>query len=430
MTVTAPPASPAPASADGSATAEALTPTVRQQLRRRRPWIVIGIVLVVGALVLLVVQGGIRAPGPLLGPANAAPAGSKALVEVLRRQGVEVTEASSLDAAVDLARGGATVLLSDELGILDADGLGELAAASDRLVVVEPGFAALRTLAPGVRLGGVASGPLDDVACDVRPAQRAGELSDGQRLVTVDDEAGAEGWQGCFRDGEAFAVATGPGPSGAEVTIVAATTVFENEHVDEAGNAALAIGLLGASEELAWYLPGPADADAGSAPTIAELTPGWVSPVLVLAIVVTVVAGIWRGRRFGPLVVERLPVQVPAGETSEGRARLYARGSARGHALDQLRIGAVGRIASVLKLPRSAPAHAVAEAAAVATGRDAASVARLLIGTEPAGDRELVDLAVELDRLEHEVADSVRPASAGAAGPDSDDRPHPTGRRP
>lgn len=434
MTATAAPAAPAPAPAGGSATAEALTPTVREQLRRRRPWIVIGIVLVVGALVLLVAQGGLRAPGALLGPANPAPAGSKALVEVLRQQGVTVTEAPSLDAAIERARGGATVLLYDELGILDADALDELAAASDRLVVVEPAFAALRTLAPGVRLAGVASGALDDVGCDVRSAERAGELSDGQRLVAVDDEAAADGWQGCFRDGEAFAVATGPGPSGAELAIVAATTVFENEHIDESGNAALAIGLLGASDELAWYLPGPADAAGGSAPTLAELTPGWVSPVLVLAIVVTVVAGIWQGRRFGPLVVERLPVQVPAGETSEGRARLYARSSSRGHALDQLRIGAVGRIASVLKLPRSAPAHAVADAAATATGRDAASVARLLVGTEPAGDRELVDLAVELDRLEHEVAESVRPAAARTAdtdhGTNPDDRPHQTGRRP
>ncbi|HEU0183464.1 MAG TPA: DUF4350 domain-containing protein, partial [Agromyces mariniharenae] len=94
MTITAP-----GARIDGPATAEALTPTVREQLRRRRPWIVIAIVLVVGAIALLVVQGGFRAPGPLLGPANAAPAGSKALVEVLRQQGVEVTEASSLDAA-------------------------------------------------------------------------------------------------------------------------------------------------------------------------------------------------------------------------------------------------------------------------------------------------------------------------------------------
>lgn len=423
MTATPPP----PTREAGPATAEAITPTVREHLRRRRAWLVIGAVLVLGAIVLLIAQGGFRAPGPLLGPANPAPAGSKAVVQVLRQQGVVVTEAATLDAAVEVARRGATVLLYDETGILDADALEELAAASDRLVIVEPAFDALEALAPGVRLGGVATGPLDDVDCDVRAAERAGELSEGQRLLTIDDAAGDAGWRGCFRDGEdAFALATGPGPSDAELTIVAATTVFQNDRVDEAGNAALAIGLLGASEELVWYLPGPADADATTAPTLAELTPGWVSPVIVLAIAVVIAAGVWQGRRFGPLVAERLPVQVPAGETSEGRARLYARSAARGHALDQLRVGAVVRIAAVLKLPRSAPAHAVADAAALATGRDAASVGRLLVGGEPAGDRDLVDLAMELDRLEHDVAASVRPDPART---DPDDRTDPTGRR-
>src|SRR4029453_9462129 len=203
-------------------------------------------------------------------------------------------------------------------------------------------------------------------------------------------------------------------------TLVAATTVFENEHVDEAGNAALAIGLLGASDRLGRYPPGPGDAAAAAAPPPAGLPPGWVSPVLVLAIAVVIAAGVWRGRRFGPLVVEGLPVQVPAGETSEGRARLYARTAARRHALDQLRIGAVGRISAVLRLPRSAPVDTVTDAAARATRRAAASLARLLVGALPTGDRELVDLAVELDRLEHDVAASVRP--------DHDDRTDPTGR--
>ncbi|KRE26067.1 DUF4350 domain-containing protein [Agromyces sp. Soil535] len=419
MTTTAPPdvAEAAPA------TARSITPTVREQLRRRRAWIVIAAVLVLGALLLLAIQGGgLRPPGPVLGADNAGPAGSKALVEVLRDHGVAVTAAGTADDAVAGARRGATILLYDEFAVLDADRLDELSAAADRLVVAEPAFTTLEGIASGVRLAGAASGPLDDVACGTRAAERAGELSDGQRLLTVDDEAAAAGWEGCFRDGRfGYALVTGPGASGGEVALVAATTVFENEHVDEAGNAALAIGLLGASDELVWYLPGPGDADGAGAPGLAELTPGWVSPVLVLAIAAVIAAGVWRGRRFGPLVVERLPVQVPAGETSQGRARLYARSAARRHALDQLRIGAIGRISAVLKLPRSASVDAVADAAAAATGRDAASVARLLVGAEPAGDRDLVDLAAELERLEHDVAASVRPHT---------DRTDPTGRRP
>lgn len=426
----APPPAPAPASvpadaqtAASPAVATAITPTLRAQLRSRRAWIVIAAVLLLGAIVLLIIQGAARAPGPTLGPDNPAPAGSKALVEVLRRHGVEVTEARSVDVAIAGARAGATVFLYDEFGLLGDDRLVELAAAADRLVVAEPGFAALEILAPGVRHAGAASGAIDDVACGIRAAERAGTLSDDQRLLTIDETARDAGWQGCFRDAEfGFAVAAGPGASGGEVALVAATTVFTNDRIDDEGNAALAIGLLGASDELVWYLPGPADADSAAAPTLADLTPGWVSPVIVLAIAVVIAAGVWRGRRFGPLVVERLPVQVPAGETSEGRARLYARSSARGHAVDQLRIGTIERLAALLRLPRSVDVETVAAAAAATTGRDAASVSRLLITDVPAHDRELVDLASELGRLEHDVRRSIRP--------DTDEPTRPTGRRP
>jgi Domain of unknown function (DUF4350) len=407
--------------------APAITPTIRANLRRGRAWILIAAVLVLGAIVVLIIQGGTRTPGPSLGAGNPAPAGSKALVEVLRQHGVDVTEARSVDVAVDAAHGGATVFLYDEFGLLGDERLGELAAASDRLVVAEPAFGALETLAPGVRLAGAATGTLDDVACDVRAAERAGVVSGGQRLLTIDDAAQGEGWQGCFRDGEfGYAVAIGPGSAGGELALVAATTVFTNDRIDDEGNAALAIGLLGASDELVWYLPGPGDADSAAAPTLADLTPGWVSPVIVLAIAVLIAAGVWRGRRFGPLVTENLPVQVPAGETSEGRARLYARSSARGHAVDQLRIGTIERLAALLRLPRSADVESVAQAASIATGRDAASVMRVLIVDVPAHDRDLVDLARELARLEHDVRRSIRPDSPGH----DDDPTRPTGRRP
>ncbi|RXZ67206.1 DUF4350 domain-containing protein [Agromyces albus] len=426
------------APADQTDAATAMTPTFRAFVRRRRIWIVFAAVLVLGAVVALAIQGGVRPPGMTLGADNPAPLGAMALVEVLRDHGVSVTESRSLDSAVDAADRGATVLLYDEFALLDESRLDRLAGVAQRLVVVEPGFAALEALAPGVRLAGVASGPIDDVACELPAAERAGGLGDGQRLLTVDDDARAAGWQGCFRDEEfGFALVSGEGDDDGQVTLVAATTVFANESIDEAGNAALAIGLTGASDELVWYLPGPGDVDANAAPTIAELTPGWVSPVMVLLIAVVIAAGIWRGRRFGPLVTENLPVHVPAGETSEGRARLYARSAARVRALDQLRIGAIGRIVEALKLPRSAELGAVTDAAARATGRDEASVRRLLVDAEPGGDRDLVELAAELDVLEHDVRDTLRPRSAGRAGhtdpadsTDSTDPTGPAGRRP
>ena len=429
----------------GPGATQAVTPTVRAFLRGRRAWIVIGVVLVLGALVVLVIQGGARQPGLLLGADNPAPTGAKAITEVLRDHDVMVTQARSFEVAIEAAEQGATVVLFDELGLLDDARLTGLGAAADRLVVIAPGFAALEALAPGVRLAGAASGPLDDAACDFGPAERAEELSDGQGLLTVDDPAADAGWQGCFPDGDfGFALVTGQTPSGGELALVAATTAFENGRITERGNAALAIGLAGASDELVWYLPGPGDSDADTAPTIGELTPGWVSPVMVLLIAVVIAAGIWRGRRFGPLVVEQLPVHVPAGETSAGRARLYARSAARVHALDQLRIGAIRRIAVTLRLPRSTAVDQVADAAAQATGRDPASVRRLLVDDLPSHDRQLVDLAGELARLEDQVrrvlgqgSTDQGDASTGASGtaasdsdPDDSDRTDSAGRRP
>lgn len=418
----------------GPPTSPARTPTLRAGLRRRRIWIVFAIVLVLGGGALIALRGFGGVGGQPLGPADPSPVGAKAVVQVLRGQGVEVIEARSLDRAMDAAPG-ATVLLYDETGILDDDSLVGLAETADGLVIVEPDFAALRSLAPGVRHAGAASGPLDAPACDRPEANRAAELSDGQRLLTIDDAAAAEGWTGCFEDDGAFALVNGTTEPGAELALVGSSTVFANGTVAEAGNAALALGLTGERSTLVWYLPGPADAASGG-PTLTELTPGWVSPLLTLAVIVTVAAGVWSGRRFGRLVVEDLPVEVRAGETVEGRARLYAAASARTHALDQLRIGTITRLAGLLRLSRAASADEVASAAATAVGTDPASARLLLFERLPAGDAEFVALAADLDTFEQRVRDAV--ASGDTAGrrdpggtpPATDPSGSPTGRRP
>jgi len=402
--------------------ARAVTPGVRGSLRRGRTWVVIALALLAGALALVAIQGAVRAPGSPLAADNPAPAGAQALARVLAERGVEIRQVRSLDAAIDAARDGATVFLHDDLGVLDRERVGRLAAEAERIVVARPDFAALEVLAPGVRLAGAAEAGPADADCDLPAANRAGALSDGQRLLAIDDAA-APGFAGCFPSGDGFAVVVGASPGGADVVLVGATTPFANGTVDEAGNAALAIGLLGERDEVAWYLPGPGDADAADAPTLAELTPGWVSPVLVLLVVVTVVAGVWRGRRFGPLVVEDLPVHVPASETGVGRARLYARASARLRSLDQLRIGSIRRLATLLRLPRSAEVDAVVAATATATGRPAASVRALLVDAVPEGDRDLVRLARDLGELERAVHAAIAPDPAL-------DATDPTGRRP
>ncbi len=56
--------------------------------------------------------------------------------------------------------------------------------------------------------------------------------------------------------------------------------------------------------------------------------------------VALLLAALWRARRLGPLVTERLPVVVRASETVEGHARLYRSRRAR------------DRVAATLRQPR------------------------------------------------------------------------------
>src|SRR5690606_14824008 len=170
----------------------------------------------------------------------------------------------------------------------------------------------------------------------------------------------------------------------------------------ENGNAALVLGLLGEEPNLVWLLPSIAEADAG--PGIAELTPEWIGPVMVLAILTAIAAGFWRGRRLGPLVVENLPVTVRASETMEGRARLYETSSARLRVLDALRIGTIDRLGLLCGLPRSASVDDVIRAVSAVTGHHDAEIAALLRDTEPRGDAELVRLSDDLLVLERQAA--------------------------
>jgi hypothetical protein len=193
----------------------------------------------------------------------------------------------------------------------------------------------------------------------------------------------------------------------AVVAVLGAKQVLANETVALHGNAALALNLLGSTPTLVWYLPSIDDVAVTGLPTIAQLTPPWVSSLALLCFCIAIAAAFWRGRRMGPLVIENLPVVVRASETMEGRARLYQRNSARRHALDALRIGSIERLAGQCGLPRTATTAEVIAAVGAITGRDLARLSGILLDAVPANDRELVRLSDELLEIERTVADAI-----------------------
>lgn len=373
--------------------------------RRIGVWIAIGIVLlVVGGIGGAVFAANQWAQRGALDPASTGPSGTRALAEILRDHGVEVSIARDRVTASELlARGRATLVLPDAPALSD-DAVAELAAGATDVVLIEPRARTLDLLLPGSSPAGVAPAAAIEPDCELGEAQRAGAVSPGAVF------GAGTGASGCYPVGDAYGLLTAVTDEDGRVAAVDARALFSNEHLADDGNAALAVNLMGRHPLVVWYVPGPGDTDLADAdPSLGELTPPWVSPAIVLLLIAGIAAGVWRGRRFGPLVAERLPVTVRASETTEGRARLYARARDPLHAADRLRIGALRRIAATLGLGPHAAAPEIADAVAGRLGWDRGVVRGILIDDIPATDADLVALSVRLRDLEDAARAAVRP---------------------
>lgn len=394
-----------------------VTPTVRRAVRRSLYWGIAAAGLIVLGMVTIGINGATRVV-ERWGADESAPTGSRAVVTVLRDAGVEVVVTGQLsDTLAALDEPGTTLFVGDVRGILDDEQWPQLLGVADHLVLAEPSQLALDAL----RIDALTAAPLSagdalelPADCGVAAAERAGSIrATGIGYSTLDGEI-------CFDAGETGAGLVELEVDGRLVTVLGAGSVLQNGEITRAGNAALALGLLGQHETLVWYQPTPADL---SAPSLSELTPGWVNPVAWLAVLVGLAAAFWRGRRFGPVVIENLPVVVKTTETMEGRARLYAREGSRLRAADALRVGTLRRIADGLALGRGSGVDDIIGAVAAITGGDVAALRDVLVDIEPATDRDLVELSDRLLELEALIARRV-----GLDDTLSPPDPSPTGR--
>lgn len=385
-----------------------MTATPKAVLRRSVFWIGAAVFALLVALVGMLFAGAAGESDPL-SATNPAPNGAKAVVEVLRQRGVDVTVATSLTQATDaMDRAGAddtTLLYFDPDGLLDADQRAEVFSGAGHVVAVDPSFDQLADLSPDIAQAGSVSGEAD-AGCDDAVGENAGSItSDGSGFRYTGTGDAVE----CFGAGDGVYSLVRVQTDGALVSVTGARDALSNEFVSDRGNAAFALNMLGERANLVWYIPTVADLADDAPPTLGELSPDWVLPVTALAILTALAAAFWRGRRFGPLVVENLPVTVRANETMRGRARLYEKSSARLRALDSLRIGAVERLARACGLSRVATVDDVVAAVAAVTRIDPAEVRRVLVDAAPASDRDLVRLSDDLLTLERTVATSVTP---------------------
>jgi hypothetical protein len=392
--------------ATATATGDVMTPTFGKVARRSLFWVGAAILAILIALagILLAGQSG---PRYFLDGDSPSPGGAQAALEVLRSRGVTVTTTDSIAATREAARANesTTIAVYDRDFILDPDQRDILYGLADTFVLIDPTFEDLEIVAPDVAQAGFAEGTLE-ADCAVGAATRAGTITGdgvGYRVIVENPDI-----ESCFSSGDGVFSVIRIDDGSRTATIVGATGAFSNEIITDNGNAALVLGLLGESDNLVWYVPGLADLAGDYPPTLGELSPPWVVAVTSLLALTALGAAVWKGRRFGPLVIENLPVTVRSSETMLGRARLYEKSSARLHALDALRIGTISRLANTCGLSSLASIDDVVAGVVSITAQSPVSLRLLLVDATPSSDSELVTLSDQLLSLEAAVSASLR----------------------
>ena len=377
----------------------AVGPTVGQRWRSAR-WVLLALAVIVGVATLASYLTAPRPGGPM-DPESTSPEGARALVTILREHGVDVIAAGDIAAVENAARPDTLILVAQTFYLFEDDLLSRLASLPGDRLLIAPVSRTREALAPEVKIGGTTTFGDSKPDCDLREATRAGAVQLG--LGDAYEAAGDVPVTRCYGGALVRYI-----HDGREVTVVSASDFMTNSGLLKQGNAALAMNLAGSHPRLIWYAPqhSEAGAESGGSARITDLIPDQVIWVVLQLCLVVALLALWKGRRIGPLVAERLPVVVRASETVEGRGRLYRSRRARDRAADALRTAALQRMMPRIGLGHDAEPPAVVTAVAERCGSSPQAVAHILFGPPPASDPDLVNLAHELDNIERQVTQS------------------------
>jgi hypothetical protein len=391
---------------EATLTPTSASPTARQMWTRARGVTLAIVVLLAAAVAIAAIRSG--AQHGRLDPRSADPYGSRATAELLGDRGVSTGVVTTLDQATAAAGPDTTLLVAAPDLLTDRQQTRLHTATEDsggRTVLIAPESASVGTLAPGVTADpAISFSSTLSPGCDLPAARRAGSADTGGVRYTTSDAAADE----CYPSDRLPTLLRIPATSGnGDTVILGAPDILYNKRLDEQGNASLALQLLGSRPHLVWYLPSLSDTsatDAGDRSFFDLLPSGWLWGTLQLFIAAAL-AALWRARRLGPLVPERLPVAIRASETVEGRARLYRKANARDRAANALRSTTRTRLAPLVGVS-PAQAHtpeALLPALSAHLQGDGQTLRSLLFGPPPRDDAALIALADQLDALEREV---------------------------
>lgn len=400
-------------------TSSSLTP--RQVWIRARGLLLALLVLVAAGIALAATRSGDQ--HGRLDPRSADRYGSRAVAELLKDRGISVRVVTTLRDATSAAGSDTTLLVAAPNLLTPSQQDAFRSATADtggRTVLLAAGPPSVGALAPGVRARSSVPVSARAPQCSLAAARQAGEAETGGFRYT---SAGV-GALACYPAAGLPSLLMLEQPASGDTVLLGSPDLLYNDRLDNEGNASLALQLLGSRPHLVWYLPSLSDPSAAGSSedndsgtdgdgaedesSFIDLLPsGWLWGTLQLALA-AVLAAIWRARRLGPVVAERLPVAIRASESTEGRARLQRKAKARDRAAASLRHATRTRLALLVGVPprdAHAPA-ALLPAVSVRRGADDTRLHELLFGSVPSDDAALVLLAEQLDTLEREVRTS------------------------
>jgi hypothetical protein len=342
-----------------------------------------------------------------LDPESPKQDGARALAEILRQNGSDVTVARTMSDALTAADPRGVMVVTRTERLTDDD-LRMLSGTQVDLLLVRPTAYALDELAPQVRRSGPTFAETAAPGCALPAASLAGTVAFHESETYEITGPGVA----CYGTGHGGARVVQVQNGTSTVTVLGTGAPLTNRRLTEEGNAALAMNLAGAGTSTVWLVPNlPAAGEGAGQQSLGDLLPFGVKLFFLELLVAVLLVALWRARRLGPVVAEALPVVVRSAETVEGRSRLYRAGRARDRASDALRSGARERLVPLLGLPRGSAqdpsaAQEIVTAVARRTPYDETYVGAALYGPEPLDDAGLIALTDVLDDLERQVRQS------------------------
>ncbi|WP_217642827.1 DUF4350 domain-containing protein, partial [Curtobacterium sp. MCBA15_005] len=212
-------------------------------------WVAIVLVGVLLAALTALVQGTDPDAPRTLDPTSTTASGSAALVRVLEQRGTAVSVTDTVDGVGGID--GGTVFIDDADGALDPDVAERIARTARHVVVVGTSGAGLEALLgfpvdPAVQVDGDAT--VSTASCGIPAAASAARVTTAGSGYAVDDDDD-DAAERCAPTGDGGSRVWGlvrTATPGGDVTLLGTTSAFRNDTIATAGNAALALGLLGA----------------------------------------------------------------------------------------------------------------------------------------------------------------------------------------